>query len=104
MAIDKDETIKKTIKAGNSFFRNIKREDGQVWTTEDTAAYEVRNNLNKKIDEGNIPKSADNLRFEFRYTGTSSWESTKKYTIYADVSNSASGYSDTKLEAIITVK
>lgn len=104
MAIEEDEIIRKTIKAGNSFFRNIKREDGQEWTAEDSATYEVRDNLNEKIDEGSIQKSTDNLRFELRYINTKDWKSTKQYTLFADVSNSSSGYSDTKIEAIFTVK
>jgi len=98
------EVLKRDIYQGESFFRDIVRTDGQAFSDTMAGTYEVRDSLNKKIDEGSMLLSVPKTEFELRFYNTSDWEIGKEYRLLARIADPVTHYNDVVLEVTFTVK
>jgi hypothetical protein len=100
----------KQIYPGDTYFKDVFKEDGTPWVEGQGARCKVLDSNMKVIDEvdlnpsgGNNP-NGDNMALELRYKNTSDWKKGYKYRLLVYIYDESTGYSDTVLEANFKVR
>ena len=97
------EKIEVELFQGESFFRDITREDGLVFDATTTGEASSRDNLGETLHTMTMDKSSDSKAFELRFLETSEWQVGKKYQILARLKDSVSSYNDVVLLVTCTI-
>ena len=88
----------KSIYPGDTYFKDVFKEDGTGWATSQGATYRVLDQNSKEIDIGNLNLSLNELALQLRYTATTSWLPGQRYRLLVAIYDTATGYRDTVLE------
>jgi hypothetical protein len=88
----------KSIYPGDTYFKDVFKEDETEWVASQGAKYRVLDQNSKEIDTGDLSLSVDGLALQLRYAATTSWVPGQKYRLLVNIYDTATGYSDTVLE------
>jgi hypothetical protein len=94
----------KQIYPGDTYFKDVFKEDGTQWDVGQGARCKVLDSNMKVIDEEELSPSGDNMALELRYKNTSDWKKGYKYRLLLYIYDESTGYSDTVLEANFKVR
>jgi hypothetical protein len=94
----------KQIYPGDTYFKDVFKEDGTPWIAGQGARCKVLDSNMKVVDEEDLNPSGDNMALELRYKNTSDWKKGYKYRLLLYIYDESTGYSDTVLEANFKVR
>jgi hypothetical protein len=94
----------KQIYPGDTYFKDVYKEDGSVWEDVQGANFKVLDANMKEIDTGELVLREDRMALQLRYKNTADWKKGYKYRLLVYIYDESTEYSDTVLEANFKVR
>ena len=94
----------KQIYPGDTYFKDILKEDDSEWESTQGATYRVLDGNMREVARGDLEASIDYLALQLRLRDTSDWKQGMKYRLLVQIWDTATEYSDTVLEVNFKVR